>query len=59
MDPIANINEQLQLADAICNAVANDDCESADLAELAARLAELVQELDSWRRKGGFDPYCA
>ena len=29
MDPIANINEQRQLADAICNAVANDDCDES------------------------------
>jgi hypothetical protein len=51
MDPIANLNEQLALARKV---LAEDDyVDSGD----AVRLAELVAELDEWRRDGGFDPY--
>ena len=65
MDPIANINRQRELAPEIIDALdANIDREgnlpddvAQHVAELANELAELVQALDEWRRKGGFDPY--
>lgn len=51
MDPIANIARQRALADSIL-----DGDDYVDTGE-ACELAELVQALDEWRRKGGFDPY--
>lgn len=60
MDPKANIKEQRELAAKIIAAwdALTDDDDSV-IARDALRLAELVQALDEWRRKGGFDPYGA
>jgi hypothetical protein len=52
MDPVANLNEQLENARHI---LANED----DFTDLEFRLAELIVALDEWRRSGGFDPYTA
>lgn len=52
MDPVANLAEQRKIVDRILN---GDKWGSDD----AYRLAELVEWLDIWRRKGGFDPYAA
>lgn len=65
MDPIANLKEQLDLAQSI--QVIWEDCDD-DTGELSAnqrkavagmadRLSELVLALDEWQRKGGFSPY--
>lgn len=51
MDPVANIAEQLDIANRI---LSPKDFERVGDSE---RLSELVVELDAWRRKGGFDPY--
>jgi hypothetical protein len=56
MDPVANLNAQLEAARAIFNCgtvpyLRDKKC------ELAEELAELVIALDEWRRSGGFDPY--
>ena len=66
MDPSANIAEQCEIAAellAICEQCDDDgrisDRDSGNVAEEAFRLAELVQALDEWRRKGGYDPYGA
>lgn len=48
MDPNANLEEQLRIADAIESGTADDD----DI----ARLAELVRSLDEWLTNGGFLP---
>lgn len=45
MDPNANLEEQLRLAEAIL-----------DEGEEGNRLAELVLALDEWIRRGGFLP---
>lgn len=58
MDPIANIAEQLELAQAIIAKF--DAAEDGLLSETeyqAEELARLVLALDEWRKKGGFDPY--
>jgi hypothetical protein len=59
VNPVANLRAQLEAADAIMQLV--DDAHSADYhseeLELARELAELVQALDQWRSRGGFDPY--
>jgi len=64
MDPVANIKEQRSEAKAIlaiwddCNGdgtLTTDQLEA--VADHANRLAELVEALDAWRNKGGFDPY--
>lgn len=52
MDPNANLKRQRELAAEIIDGYGN-----RDIADLAAELAELVQALDEWRLKGGFDPY--
>jgi hypothetical protein len=65
MDPHANVREQRELAAKIVALIdegTRDDGTLVDeaaqeIAELADRLAELVQALDEWRRNGGFDPY--
>jgi len=57
MDPVANLKEQLELANDIVKQTA-EGCTFIDV-ETADRLAELVLALDEWRRKGGFDPYTA
>lgn len=51
MDPIANIQEQRELANMLLSG------EAHDFVDTAVRLAELVLALDEWRRKGGYDPY--
>lgn len=54
MDPAANLSEQREIsARLLADAYASDADYEAD----AQRLAELVQALDEWRRRGGFDPY--
>lgn len=59
MDPVANLQEQRELAASILDDV--DRLERLDIGHLdtgdVARLAELVQALDEWRTTGGFDPY--
>jgi nitroreductase len=57
MDPNENIKRQRELA---AQLVANDQSVKGyynDLDDAATELAELVQALDEWRLKGGFDPY--
>jgi hypothetical protein len=57
MDPNENIREQRELA---ARVLANDDYfKQAQFNADANRLAELVQALDEWRTRGGFDPYTA
>jgi hypothetical protein len=65
MDPIANLHEQRALAAQLLRPLDFDvedlrpedyDLVGGRLAD-ANRLAELVQALDEWRSKGGFDPY--
>lgn len=55
MDPNANLKRQRELAAEIIDGYGNRD--ASDIADLAAELAELVQTLDEWRLRGGFDPY--
>lgn len=55
MDPNANLKRQRELAAEIIDGYGNRD--ASDIADLAAELAELVQALDEWRLRGGFDPY--
>lgn len=60
MDPIANLNEQREVAARIMEIDDKGDYSHDANPELeagAVRLAELVLALDEWRRKGGFDPY--
>lgn len=60
MDPLANINEQVELAKRIIG-IADDDGSDAinhdQLLDDSARLAELVVALHEWRSKRGHDPY--
>lgn len=69
MDPEANLSEQLELAREILaenERITDDGGNTPDefwhdgtvesLLQRAERLAELVQALAEWRRKGGFDP---
>jgi hypothetical protein len=53
MDPDANLKEQLQLASRF---VAAWDAEQPVPSEDAYRLAELVQALDGWLKRGGALP---
>ena len=53
MDPLANIERQRELAVDLIAPTWDVD----ELAAKASELAELVQALDEWRLKGGFDPY--
>jgi hypothetical protein len=55
MDPNTNIEEQRALAEQIERFPGDGDVN--ELAALGERLAELVQALDEWRRRGGYDPY--
>jgi hypothetical protein len=59
VDPVANLNEQRSLAEKILEREDHEpNAEFATNQALdAARLAELVQALDEWRKDGGFDPY--
>lgn len=61
MDPTANIKEQVSIAAAILKIWdnCNDDGslkpgQADELADLANRLAELVEALDGWRSGGGY-----
>lgn len=61
MDPNANIAEQREIAAAMIAIADKPEFGGEDgmteHTRLAERLAELVQALDEWRTKGGFDPY--
>jgi hypothetical protein len=63
MDPNANLREQRELAKEILHI--QDNCsafgeftynQEQDLIQHAQRLAELVEALDGWIKKGGFLP---
>lgn len=63
MDPKANLSEQLALAAEIIEIIYGrssygvlSDEDRDEVVENAARLAELVQALDGWLRRGGFLP---
>ena len=56
MDPMANVTEQLEIANEILDGP-GDDPNAPTYSDEVVRLAELVLALDEWRRKGGFDPY--
>lgn len=60
MDPIANVLEQIELAQALLDLAESPrqggTVKSMPVADVE-RLAELVLALDGWRRDGGFDPY--
>jgi hypothetical protein len=51
MDPDSNLKEQLELSSSLlcCE-------EGADIYSEALRLADLVEALDEWIKKGGFLP---
>ncbi len=55
MDPVANLAEQLDIA----NRIANDPDypHGGDIYADTERLAELVLALDEWMRNGGFSPW--
>lgn len=58
MDPDANLEEQLELAQELME-VNSDDMDTDALQEIeekASRLAELVLALDEWIERGGFLP---
>jgi hypothetical protein len=63
MDPVANLNEQLELARALFALNEQHELDDIDddtllsIASDAWRLAELVLDLDAWQRRGGFSPY--
>jgi hypothetical protein len=67
VDPQANIARQRELAANIVGIIDQHTSDEGDLpdgfaqrvADNANELAELVQALDEWRLKGGFDPYGA
>ena len=52
MDPTANLEEQLQLANMWLDADDGDELDGAD----ATRMGELVLSLHEWIIKGGFLP---
>lgn len=54
MDPDANLNEQLELAQAIADE--DEDSDRIESAENGQRLADLVLALHEWISKGGFLP---
>jgi hypothetical protein len=56
MDPNENLKRQRELAKEIIDGAWKDQ---VSVVEAAVELAELVQALDEWRLKGGFDPYGA
>ena len=58
MDPDANLEEQLELAQELME-MNSDDMDTDALQEIegkASRLAELVLALDEWIERGGFLP---
>ncbi len=58
MDPNANLEEQRRLAAEILGMTVEQqgETETADLIYRANRLAELVEALDGWLKRGGFLP---
>lgn len=56
MDPITNIAEQREIANAIVNEELRDPETGMSVGDLE-HFASLVLALDGWRRSGGFDPY--
>lgn len=58
MDPEANLKELLELSEEVLNGDLDDfdQSEVYAVAEKATRMAELVQALDGWIKKGGFLP---
>jgi hypothetical protein len=59
MDPIANLNEQREIAREIIRLTPSAGTVPQTLVNHGERLAELVLALDEWRQSGGFDPYAA
>lgn len=61
MDPNANLNSQLYLAQSIIDSAEDDPSEDGEGWQPdpndVLELAELVLALHEWRSKGGFDPY--
>jgi hypothetical protein len=57
MDPAANVDRQLELARAIIAAGEAGERQSAECADDALELAELVLALDEWLSKGGWSPW--
>lgn len=55
MDPNKTLANMLSIASDFIEAVDRDGAETVDAAD-ACELAELVQALDGWMRKGGFLP---
>lgn len=55
MDPEANLNRQREIVREVFGEGSSVTRENA--LDLLVELAELVDSLDLWRRKGGFDPY--
>lgn len=53
MDPVANLKRQRELVTKILTVGMTHE----EMTDAGYELAELVQALDRWRRKGGFDPY--
>lgn len=53
MDPNVNLEEQLRLAEAI---LGEEQVDTGDLIRDSQRLAELVQDLNTWLKAGGFLP---
>lgn len=62
MDPNANHNEQLSIAENVLNVDESTTIsamtreELSEMARNAVRLSELVMALDGWIKKGGFLP---
>lgn len=59
MDPNANLEEQLELVARLLYEEAEDDIDEdylQDRADMAIRLAELVEALNGWITRGGFLP---
>ena len=55
MDPDSNLTEQLEIAKDILGAVDHGgEIDEDDV----VRLAELIESLDEWIRRGGFLPKC-
>jgi hypothetical protein len=56
MDPTANLLEQLEISARLINIFENADDTPEFKEEDVVRLAELVEALHGWIRKGGFLP---
>lgn len=70
MDPVANMKEQMEIADKIISETDRlnddsghipqefyDDGSVDNIMDMAEQLAHLVTAHDEWRRKGGWDLY--